>query len=280
MDLTLVIGVALIIVVLFRLRAFLNKSCGQVIRATGPLRSNLMPVPSYYRELLQKYFRYYQGLSAENKAAFERRVCRFMYSKQFIPRGMKEVPVEVKVFVAATAVQITFGLPHVYLTHFSKILIYPDDYYSTITRRYHKGEVNPAFGIIVLSMKNFVKGFLHGEDGMNLGLHEMAHALRIENIVRQEYAFFDEPLLDRFDRISERLCAEGNVGNDSIFRPYACTNHHEFFSVAVENFFERSVQFKMELNELYGIMVRLLNQDPILLRVHHFTPSTESAWTY
>lgn len=249
-----------------------------MIRATGSLRGNLMPVPPYYRELLQKYFRYYQGLSAQNKATFERRVCRFMYSKQFIPRGMQEVPLEVKVFVAATAIQITFGLPNVYLTHFTKILIYPDNYYSTITQRYHKGEVNPAFGIIVLSMKNFMKGFLYGEDGINLGLHEMAHALRIENIVRKEYAFFDQPLLERFDRISERLCAEGAVGADSLFRPYACTNHHEFFSVAVENFFERSVQFKMELNELYGIMVRLLKQDPILLQVHHPTPSAATAW--
>jgi Mlc titration factor MtfA (ptsG expression regulator) len=277
-NITLTIALALIVLLFLRRRSVVNKGYGQMMRATGALRSNLMPVPAYYRELLQKYFRYYQGLSADNKAIFERRVCRFMYSKQFIPRGgMKEVPVEVKLFVAATAVQITFGLPNVQLTHFNKILIYPDNYYSTITQRYHKGEVNPAFGIIVLSMKNFMKGFLYGEDGVNLGLHEMAHALRIENIVRQEYAFFDQPLLERFDRISERLCAEGAVGEGSIFRPYACTNLHEFFSVAVENFFERSVQFKMELGELYNIMVRLLKQDPILLQVNPLTPSATTA---
>ncbi len=277
MNITLTVALAIIVLVIFRLRSSFGRGYGHVIRATGSLRSNLMPVPPYYRELLQNYFRYYQGLSAENKVTFERRVCRFMYSKQFIPRGMKEIPVEVKVFVAATAVQITFGLPHVSLTHFNKILIYPDDYYSTITQRYHKGEVNPAFGIIVLSMKNFVTGFLYGEDGMNLGLHEMAHALRIENIVRQEYAFFDQPLLERFDRISDRLCADGIVGEGSVFRPYACTNHHEFFSVAVENFFERPIQFKMELGELYGIMVRLLNQDPILMQVQPLTPSPAPA---
>lgn len=273
MTVTILLALAIMLLVIARRQSTFNKGYDQMVQAAGSLRSNLMPVPSYYRELLQKHFRYYQGLSAENKAIFERRVCRFVYSKQFIPRGMKEVPVEVKVFVAATAVQITFGLPHVHLSHFSKILIYPDDYYSTITRRYHKGEVNPAFGIIVLSMKNFVKGFLHGEGGINLGLHEMAHALRIENIVRQEYAFFDEPLLERFDQIAKRMCADGSVGGDSVFRPYACTNLHEFFSVAVENFFERSVQFKMQLGELYNIMVRLLNQDPIHMMVNPLSPS-------
>ncbi|HLT82159.1 MAG TPA: zinc-dependent peptidase [Cyclobacteriaceae bacterium] len=272
MNTTLTVALALIVLLYFRLRSSVNKGYGRMMHATGSLRGNLMPVPAYFRDLLQKYFRYYQGLSAENKAVFERRVCRFIYAKRFIPRGMKVVPVEVKVFVAATAVQITFGLPNVQLTHFNKILIYPDNYYSTITQRYHKGEVNPAFGIIVLSMKNFMKGFLYGEDGVNLGLHEMAHALRIENIVRQEYAFFDQGVLERFDRISEQLCAEGAVGNNSIFRPYACTNSHEFFSVAVENFFERPVQFKMEHGDLYDIMVRLLNQDPILLQVNPVTP--------
>ena len=271
MTVTIALALAIIVLVITRRRSTFNKGFDRMIHATGSLRSSLMPVPSYYRELLQKYFRYYQGLSAENKAIFERRVCRFMYSKQFIPRGMKTIPVEVKVFVAATAVQITFGLPDVHLSHFSKILIYPDNYYSTITRRYHKGEVNPAFGIIVLSMKNFMKGFLYGEDGVNLGLHEMAHALRIENIVRQEYAFFDEPLLERFDQIARRMCGDGSVGGDSVFRPYACTDLHEFFSVAVENFFERSVQFKMQLGELYSIMVRLLNQDPIHMMVNPFS---------
>lgn len=277
MNIALIIIVAFIVVLLYQHRSAVYVGYGRVNRATGNLRGNLMPVPSYYRELLQKYFRYYQGLSAENKAAFERRVCRFMYSKQFIPRGMKEVPVEVKVFVAATAVQITFGLPHVYLTHFNKILIYPDNYYSNITRRCHKGEVNPAFGIIVLSVKNFMEGFLYGEDGMNLGLHEMAHALRIENIIRNEYAFFEQDVLERLDKISDRLCADGTIGNDSVFRAYACTNHHEFFSVAVENFFERPVQLKMELGELYAIMVRLLNQDPILLQVNPLTQTTVTA---
>jgi Mlc titration factor MtfA (ptsG expression regulator) len=50
--------------------------------------------------------------------------------------------------------------------------------------------------------------------------------------------------------------------SDTFFRPYACANEHEFFSVAVENFFERSHDFKSVMPELYLIMTRLLNQDP------------------
>lgn len=249
-----------------RYRFSLGAGYGYVRQAAAPLRSKIFPVPPYYKELLQKYFRYYQGLSEGNKRKFEQRVCRFIYSKKFIPRGMKEIPVEMVVFVAAVAVQLTFGLPQVRLTHFNKILVYPDNYYSNITQRYHKGEVNPAFGIIVLSWRNFMEGFLHADDAINLGLHEMAHALRIENVIRSEYSFFAEPLIDQLDAWCKKICSDSS-GDIYFFRPYACTNVHEFFSVAVENFFERPQQFKMELPELYTIMVKLLKQDPIAMNV-------------
>lgn len=268
-----ILGIFLLGFVIYR--HSLEEGYDYVNRAAAPVRSKIFPVPPYYRELLQKYFRYYQGLSEQNKRIFEQRVCRFIYSKKFIPRGMKEIPLEMMVFVAAVAVQITFGLPHVRLTHFNKILVYPDNYYSRITQQYHKGEVNPAFGIIVLSWRNFMEGFLHAEDAINLGLHEMAHALRIENIIRKEHAFFEGSLLEKLDEWSLRICNDSN-GSIAFFRPYACTNTHEFFAVAVENFFERPQQFKLELPELYSVMVGLLNQDPILMNVNAHVGSLDA----
>ena len=87
-----------------------------------------------------------------------------------------------KALIAGSAIQLTFGYPDVDFGHFWRILIYPDNYYSTITHRYHKGEVNIK-GIIVLSWKSFKEGFADSTDGRNLGFHEMAHALRLINIV-------------------------------------------------------------------------------------------------
>jgi len=239
-------------------------------RAAAPIRSKIFPVPPQYKALLTKYFRYYQRLSEENKRRFEQKLCRFIYSKRFIPRNMKEVPYEMIVFIAATAVQITFGLPNIYLQHFDKILIYPDDYYSNITKRYHRGEVNPAFGIIVLSWQNFMEGFLHAEDAINLGLHEMAHALRLENMIRnEEFGFFERETLLKLDAWAQKICYDEESLKATFFRPYACTDTHEFFSVAIENFFERSAQFKKELPELYSILVQLLRQDPAALSVEN-----------
>jgi MtfA peptidase len=229
----------------------------------GPLKSKLLPVPQKFRDILLKYFPYYQKLSAENKVVFERKVVRFLYSKRFIPRNVDEVTIEAKVLISASAVQLTFGLPEVYLEHFHTILVYPNDYYSSINKRFHKGEVNPLFGMIVLSWQSFVDGYIYPSDSFNLGLHEMAHALRLENIVRdEEYHFFDEELMEKLDEFAHKYCNEPHQQETEFIRPYACTNVHEFFSVSVENFFERPSAFKSTLPELYSILAKLLNQDP------------------
>ncbi|MEX1240940.1 MAG: zinc-dependent peptidase [Cyclobacteriaceae bacterium] len=235
-------------------------------RKAAPAKTWILPVPQLYKDILQKYFPYYQSLSAADKGKFERKVCNFLYSKRFIARNIDEVTIEARLLIAASAVQLTFGLPNIYLQHFDKILVYPNEYYSSITKQYHKGEVNPRFGIIVLSWNNFVEGYIRPQSSVNLGLHEMAHALRLENIIRnEEYQFFDEGLVRRFDEYARIICSNLE-GYGNFFRPYACTNEHEFFSVAIENFFERSELFKTNIPELYIILTHLLGQDPLKLK--------------
>ena len=157
------------------------------------------------------------------------------------------VTIEARVLIAATAVQITFGLHDVYLRHFNKILVYPNEYYSVFSKRYHKGEVNPRFGVIVLSWQSFIDGIIYPNDAKNLGLHEMAHALRLENIIRSpEYPLFDEDLLEEFDEHARSVCRQMENWSETFFSPYACANEHEFFSVAVENFFERPMNLKRQ----------------------------------
>ena len=262
---TLLIISCVVAVVIYRFQREVKEGYRYAGRKAAPVRTWMLPVPPLYKDILQKYFRYYQQLSAADKGKFERKVCNFLYSKRFIPRNLKEVTIEAKVLIAASAVQLTFGLPNIYLRHFDKILVYPNEYYSSITHQFHKGEVNPRFGVIVLSWKNFMEGYARPEGSVNLGLHEMAHALRLENIIHnEEYQFFDAALVSRFDEIAREVC-QNMTHYAHFFRPYACTNAHEFFSVAIENFFERPAAFKKQIPELYQILTLLLGQDPLKL---------------
>jgi Mlc titration factor MtfA (ptsG expression regulator) len=218
-----------------------------------------------YKPFLSQYFSFYNSLSNKNKLVFERRVQKFIDIKKYIPRGgIKEITPEMKAMIAGCAVQLTFGYPSVYFRHFWRILIYPDNYYSTITKKYHKGEVNQR-GLIVISWKSFKDGFVYPSDGINLGLHEMAHALRLLNIVEnEEYNFYDREIMKAFDReaANETIKIINSAEGISLFRNYGITNKDEFFSVAVECFFERPGEFKNYNPELYSILAKILKIDP------------------
>ena len=216
------------------------------------------------REILQLHFAYFRGLDATDQQKFIRRVAQFISMKTFIPRMFKVVTSEMKVLISAAAVQLTFGLPEICLRHFRRIIIYPDAYYSTVTKKMHKGEVNPKARAIVLSWKSFLSGYANPDDSYNLGLHEMAHALELENLIEnEEYDFFPKKVWTDFQREAQDISAHIKSGKHDFFRTYASTNEKEFFAVAVENFFERTETFQQRFPQLYSILVLLLKQDPL-----------------
>lgn len=218
--------------------------------------------------ILEKFFPYYRNLSDDHQQEFLERLRYFFVSKTFIPRGgLKEIGREMELLISATAVMVTFGFRQVRLSHFSKILVYPDDYYSTINKKYHRGEVNPKLGIIVLSWKSFVEGFLQNNDGVNLGVHEMAHALKLENQIHynQESDFFNPERWKVYSKFAQEEILKIKSKKGSFFRDSASIDTHEFFAVALESFFERPSDFKNYHPDLYQSLVFLLKQDPIVL---------------
>ena len=215
--------------------------------------------------ILKKHFKFYHFLPPESKKIFEFRVAKFVSLKTFVPRDMDRVTEEMKILVAASAIQLTFGYPRVFLSYFKYILIYPDHFFSETNQQYHKGEVNPKQKAIVLSWRHFVEGFAEAE-GVNLGLHEMAHALQLENVViNREHNFIDQQAAKHWQELANREIRIIRKGEDSFFRAYGGTNHHEFFAVAVEYFFECPGDFAAYSYELYAALAKLLRQDPLLL---------------
>jgi MtfA peptidase len=220
------------------------------------------------KTFLEKNFNYYKALSPRNQLMFERRVQKFINMKYFESREELAITVEMETLVAAAAIQVTFGFPSVYLEHFDLIILYPDVYYSKINETYHKGEVNSE-GIIVLSWKNLLEGYLQQTDGRNLALHEMAHALKISDVKASKgYDFFDQKAVYKFIAYAREEMNLIANGESSLFRKYAATNDHEFFAVAIENFFERPTEFRDFHREMYESLTVLMNQDPLQLSSH------------
>ena len=214
---------------------------------------------------LEKNFSYYQKLSQKSRKIFTSKVARFMSSKEFIPRQMQAVTDEMKVLISASAAQLTFGFKGITFPYFYRIFVFPESFYNHTNQAYHKGEVNPKIKAIALSWKDFVEGYMQA-DGRNLGLHEMAHALRLENrIINDEYGFLEEWVLKEWEVHARRTMQEIINGEETFFRKYGSVNNEEFFAVAVENFFERPIEFSEKHPKTYRTLCQLLKQDPVLL---------------
>ncbi|MEO9483220.1 MAG: zinc-dependent peptidase [Ekhidna sp.] len=214
---------------------------------------------------LEKHFVYYQKLPPKSKEIFVKKVARFMSSKEFIARQMQSVSDEMKVLISASAAQLTFGFKGITFPYFYKIFVFPESFYNHTNQAYHKGEVNPRLKAIALSWKDFVEGYLE-EDGRNLGLHEMAHALRLENrIINEEHGFLEEWVLKEWEVHARQTMKEIIDGQETFFRKYGGVNNEEFFAVAVENFFERPEEFLQKHPKTFHTMCRLLRQNPLLL---------------
>ena len=204
-------------------------------------------------DALNKYFPYFSQLRATHQKEFKQRLEYLLTDKKFIARGnLLGITPEMKVLIGATIVQVTFGYSNVQLRHFKKILVYPDTYFSNISKAYHRGEVNPRLGIIVLSLSCFARGLADYEDGVNLGIHEVAHALKLENQIRYngESDFFHPVIWEEYQELAFGEQKLIRTGSDDFFRERGGEDSHEFFAVALENFFERPELFKARKPEL------------------------------
>ena len=207
-------------------------------------------------------FTYYTKLSPGGRVKFMNRLVEFMLSKNWEGWEGVEVTEEMKVLVSASATQLTYGIEHYVFPHFHTIRIYPKAYYYKLTGQYFKGGTSEG-GIISLSWKHFLEGYEDPSDRLNLGLHEWAHALKIDLASEDD---FDARFLNYFENweaISYPEFRKMHEGEPSFLRAYAGTNMHEFFAVCIEHFFEVPVQFKLHLPVIYHHLSLLLNQDPM-----------------
>lgn len=218
-------------------------------------------------KILEDNSRFYKALNPNQRKRFEKKVCYFMRHKEFIPMKMDQVTEEMKILISAAAVQLTFGLPYLRLPVFPRIMVFPKKFFNSKTGKYHVGEVN-TMGIIALSWEDFKKGFLYATDGMNVALHELAHALQFEDAIdNDEHAFLDVKTLRKIN-LQYQIEKQRNLSGEPVFlRNYAFQNSQEFFAVAVEAFFERTKQFKEAMPELFGLMKELLRLDPLNLAI-------------
>lgn len=223
---------------------------------TGGSRELDQKLVDYYDQVLRKYIDYYKKLNKFDRRKFIMRLHEFIQNMNFVGKEEQEINLKVCVLCSAPAIQLSLGLDNFQFNHYHTIVVYPQQFYSEQQKNYVKGGVGRGDAIF-FSYQDLEKGFRHHNDGVNLGLHEMAHAIHIE--------YFDESFENEFPNWEQAALNEmPKILNhpSPILREYALHNRHELFAVCCEVFFEQPGKLKKQSEKMYFAMQKLFNQDP------------------
>lgn len=211
-------------------------------------------------QVLETEFHFYRLLSKKHKRQFRHRLAVFIADKQFVGRDKLEVTDRMKTLIAAVGCMLSFGRKNYDYSLIEYVLIYPDEFYSTMNDHHHKGEFNPREKALVLSWQDFEKGYRITDDTLNLGIHEFMHAMQLES--RTSRDLDATRFTKQFQNILKRLThqeVKDKLDETRYFRAYAFTNQYEFMAVLAEYFIESPTDFKDHFPQLYNHTQKLLN---------------------
>jgi len=223
----------------------------------------LKPLSQEEEVFISESFPIYNEFSPGLKTRCRQRIIWFRSKKYFVFYGNVDRQEELKLLLSATTVIMTLGLPQYRMMRsLVRIIIYPTQFYSKINHRHHLGEYNPSFKTIVLAADKVWEGFDELMDNRNLAMHEFAHALSYE--MSKNNSWQGRKFRVGLRRIQKLFSNEDFIVKLTVseyFREYGLTNLQEFFSVAVENYFETPAIFRNDFPELFEELYQMLNMD-------------------
>jgi len=246
------------------------------------LRNNLFlkPLPTDWIQILENNVSIYSLLPQNLREELYGRINIFLDEKEFIGCAGLQISNEIRITIAGNACILQLKRDKRCFPRFTTILIYPDTYVSKEVKSdglivVHEESVRAGEswyrGPVVLSWADVMRGSLNNSDGHNVVLHEFAHKLDEENEIMNglpvlrdssHYAEWAEVLSKEFDS----LLIRADRGTNSVIDAYGAVSPSEFFAVATESFFEKPLQMKNKLPDLYQQFRRFYNLDPAAWR--------------
>lgn len=120
---------------------------------------------------------FFKNLSQTDKTKFCHRVALYQVANEFIPKGIEDMPPDIKAVVAATVVQLTLNQEDYLLNKFEHIVVYPHPFPSPQYKEWHACEIFEEDGVIMFSAEQLMAGFAQPEKFFNIGLYEYTKVL-------------------------------------------------------------------------------------------------------
>ena len=229
-------------------------------------------LPPHYKQLLSDHVAFYQRLKDGNKIIFEEKLKDFL--REIRIEGVNTLVSELdKLLIASSAVIPVFGFSNWKYNNLDSVLLYPStfnrqEFLASGFERDTLGMVGngPMQRVMILSKPALYEGFNNETGNSNTGIHEFVHLLdkadgEVDGLPE---TFLDKEYREEWNEIVYKNMT-AIINGESDINNYAATNKAEFFAVSSEYFFSNSVLFRQNHQQIYHLLTKIFNQDPLHL---------------
>ena len=87
------------------------------------------------QKFLDKSYKFYRNLKPKYRRSFNHKIKFFLKKYEIIGKEDLEITDEIKLLIAGSFVQLTFGLNVKSIGNFKRIILYPQEYFSKLNKR-------------------------------------------------------------------------------------------------------------------------------------------------
>ncbi len=230
-------------------------------------------LPDGWRDLLQARISHWRHLDAEERATLANLTGRLIGEKNWEAARGFSLTDEMTLIIAAQAALLVLGLSFEHYREVGAIIVHP----STVVLTGPRGSSVPGLmtdapmpilgqaanrGPLLISWDAVSSDARHPERGHNVVFHEFAHKLDMLDHEVDGIPPLPQDQYDRWVQVCTREYERVAAGRPGLLSSYAGVNPAEFFAVATEVFFDRPVEMREQIGELYEVLSGFYRQDP------------------
>ena len=218
----------------------------------------------YYQKVILylSRYEYFRNLSEENKKRFSGIIKRFNKRLNYHGRDGVVITEEIRIIIAAGYAKLSLGNDFGNFYKFRSIVVFPRAYRDEEKKSRYLGKTSLE-GYISLSWEDILKSEADLHDGINLALHEFSHAIVVEMMSDQINFELEYSVVRHIYFTAKHEIEKFKKGEEMDMRKYAYSSPHEFFSIAVEWFFETPEKLIRSSWITYRNLCVLFRQNPL-----------------
>ncbi len=235
------------------------------------------PFPQLWSEILGRNTPFYTYLDPEEQSRLRDLIQIFIAEKNWEGCGGLTLTDEIKVAISAQACLLVMNLDREIYPNVESILVYPAGFIAKQKSMNPDGTMEEAphgllgeawlSGPIIISWADANDGALNQTDGHNVVYHEFAHKLDMRDGSADGVPrLADDAQYDTWAQVMSveytDLVKKAEHSKKSRLDHYGAVNSAEFFAVATECFFEKSVCMRETHPDLYKVLSGFYHQDP------------------